>query len=161
MTLPRFFSQSGGSSGELEELLSGLPTIGAFARLCANVLAQPRGEVGAVTPDLSGEAEAILWAARQRGILEIKGTNQEVESPKRLLAIYVEVDPDCFLVFRNRQDPQVTLRFLDGFRQLCEAGFIMHQMGSEFSLTRSGFEQAAGLEESALEQYLALGYRVE
>ena len=161
MTLPRFFNQSGGSSGELEELLSGLPTIGAFARLCANVLAQPRGEVDAVTPDLSGEAKAILWAARQRGILEIKGTNQEVESPKRLLAIYVEVDADSFLVFRNRQDPQVTLRFLDGFRQLCEAGFIMHQMGSEFSLTRSGFEQAAGLEESALEQYLALGYRVE
>jgi len=161
MTLPRFFSQSGGSSGELEELLNGLPTIGAFARLCANVLAQPRGEMAAVTPDLSGEAEAILWAARQRGILEIKGTNQEVESPKRLLAIYVEVDSDCFLVFRNRQEPQVTLRFLDGFRELCEAGFIMHQMGSEFSLTRSGFEQAAGLEESALEQYLALGYRVE
>ena len=161
MTLPRFFSQTGGSSGELEELLSGLPTIGAFARLCANVLAQPRAEAAAVAPELSGEAEAILWSARERGILEIKGTNQEVESPKRLLAIYVEIDPDCFVVFRNRQDPQVTLRFLDGFRQLCEAGFIMHQMGAEFSLTRSGFERAAGLEESALEQYLAMGYRVE
>ncbi len=161
MTLPRFFSQSGGSSSELEELLSGLPTIGAFARLCANVLAQPQRESAAAIPELSGEAQAILWAARQRGILEIKGTNQEVESPKRLLAIYVEVDPDCFLVFRNRQDPQVTLRFLDGFRQLCEAGFIMHQMGSEFSLTRSGFEQAAGLEEAALQEDLEMGYRLE
>ena len=161
MTLPRFFSQSGGGSNELEELLSGLPTIGAFARLCANVLAQPRSETDSLTVELTGEAEAILWAARERGILEIKGTNQEVESPKRLLAIYVEVDPGCFLVFRNRQDPQVTLRFLDGFRELCEAGFIMHQLGTEFSLTRSGFERAAGLDESALQQYLAMGYRVE
>jgi hypothetical protein len=161
MTLPRFLSQSGGSSGELEELLSGSPTILAFARLCGNVLAQPRGESAALVPDLTGEAEAILCAAGKRGILEIKGTKQEVESPKRLLAVYVEVEPDCFLVFRNRQDPQVTLRFLDGFRQLCEAGFIMHQMGSEFSLTRSGFEQAAGLEESALQEYLEMGYRLE
>ena len=161
MTLPRCFKQAGGSSGVLVELLSGLPTIGAFARLCANVLAQPRGETDPLTAELTGEATAILWAARERGILEIKGTNQEVESPKRLLAIYVEVDPDCYLVFRNRQDPQVTLRFLDGFRQLCEAGFIMHQMGTEFSLTRSGFERAADLDESALQQYLAKGYRVE
>ena len=93
MTLPRFFSQSGAGSNELEELLSGLPTIGAIARLCANVLAQPRSETDSLTVELTGEAEAILWAARERGILEIKGTNQEVESPKRLLAIYVEVDP--------------------------------------------------------------------
>jgi len=161
MTLPRFFSQAGAGSGELEELLSGVPTIGAFARLCANVLAQPRSDTASPTVELSGEAEAILWAARERGILEIKGINQEVESAKRLLAIYVEVDSDCFLVFRNRQDPQVTLRFLDGFRELCEAGFMMHHLGTEFSLTRSGFARTAELDESTLQQYLAMGYRVE
>jgi len=160
MTLPRYLSQAGSNSSELEELLAGLPTIAAFARLCGNVLAQ---SLGADRPpvDLSSEAQAILCAARQCGILEIKGTQQEFESARRLLAVYVETGPGCYQVFRNPRDPQVTLRFLDGFRELCIAGFVMHQMGAEFSLTRLGFEHATTLDESSLQVYLDMGYLLD
>ena len=109
---------------------------------------------------LTPEAEAILCAARERGIFEVKGTNQEFESTRRLLAIYVETAANCYLVFRDQREPEVTIRFLDGFRELCEAGLVMHQMGAEFSLTRSGFERAAVLQESALQDYLEMGHTV-
>ena len=161
MTLPRFLNQSVSDSSLLEELLSGLPTIMAFARLCSAVLAQPRDESEEAVAVLAPEAEAILCAARRQGMLEIKGSNNEIESAKRLLAVHVETDPGCFLVFRDQQDPQVTVRFLDGFRQLCQAGLIIHQMAAEFSLTRSGFERAATLDESALQEYLEMAYRVQ
>lgn len=160
MTLPRYLSQADSNSNELEELLAGLPTISAFARLCGNVLVGSL-DANRSPVDLSSEAQAILCAARQCGILEIKGTQQEFESARRLLAIYVETAPGCYLVFRNQRDPQVTLRFLDGFRELCVAGFVMHQMGAEFSLTSRGFEHAASLDESSLQVYLDMGYLLD
>ena len=157
MTLPRYLDQSVSHGTELEALLSGLPTISALARLCGNVLAQP-GDCAQESRELTTEAQAILCAAREHGILEIKGTHEEFESPKRLLAVYVEVEPGGYRVFRNQRDPRVTLRFLDGFRELCAAGLVMHQMGAEFSLTRLGFERSAALDESSLQVYLEMGY---
>jgi hypothetical protein len=142
-----------------DELGFGAPTLIAFARLCSEALAAPRP---LAEESLGVEARIILYAARRRGALEIKGVNNAFDSSERLLAVCVEVDADRQVVFRRRDDPELTIRFLDGFRQLCVSGLVMHHLFREFSLTRAGFELArtiprqdvAILEEFAGEQLL-------
>lgn len=121
-----------------QELGEGAPTLAGFARLCSLGLA------GQAQPDrpLSLEAKAILFTARERGVVEIKGTNRAFDAPARLLAVHVELDAQHTTVFRNRDKPEVTIRFLAGFRELCEAGLAMHHIYGDFSLTREGFEIA-------------------
>src|SRR5436190_2102639 len=111
-----------------QELGEGAPTLASFARLCSLALA------GAAQPDrpLSPEAKAILYAARERGMIEVKGANRAFEAPARLLAVHVETGPQQTLIFRNRDKPEVTIRFLAGFRELCEAGLAMHHIYGDF-----------------------------
>jgi hypothetical protein len=60
-------------------------------------------------------------------------------------------------MFRSRTEPEITVRFLDGFRQLCNAGLVMHQVGGEFSLTSRGFELAKGIHSAEVSEVAALG----
>lgn len=122
-----------------EELGAGAPTIVAFARLSSDALAANRQTSG---EELSDEARAILFAARHRGAIEIKGVNEAFESSERFLAICIELDSDRQFILKRRDDPVLTIRFLDGFRQLCASGLVMHHLFRDFSLTRSGFEIA-------------------
>ena len=78
----------------------------------------------------------------QRAPIEIKGANRAFDAPGRMLAVYIETSPERTLIFRNREDPTITIRFLAGFRELCEAGLVMHHIYHEFSLTREGMDQA-------------------
>lgn len=136
--------------GSWEELGIGAPTIIALARLCGQALA------GAERPDtpLSREAQAILVAARDRGIMEIKGVNTAFESPERLLAVHVELEPERWLIFRNRLDPQFTVRCLEGFRQLCASGLVLHHLYREFSLAHAGFERARTISAGDVQEIL-------
>ena len=52
------------------------------------------------------------------------------------------VDEDRRVRFRTG-DPAQNIRFLDGFRELCARGLVMHHLFPEFSLTRTGYEFAA------------------
>jgi len=122
-----------------QELGHGAPTLAGFARICSLSLASG-GERGG---KLSGEARAILYAARERGMIEIKGANQAFDAPSRMLAVHVESTVDQTLIFRSRENPALTIRFLAGFRELCVAGLAMHHIYQEFSLTRDGLELAA------------------
>ena len=122
-----------------DELGFGAPTLIAFARLCSEALASTRP---LAVEGLGAEARTILYAARRRGSLEIKGVNNAFDSSERLLAICVELDADRRVTFRRRGEPELTIRFLDGFRQLCCSGLVMHHLFREFSLTRAGFELA-------------------
>ena len=70
--------------------------------------------------------------------------NDAFSAPARFLAVRVELDEEQWLVFRSREDPAVTIRFLDGFRELCAAGLVMHHLYRDFSLTRAGFELQLG-----------------
>ncbi len=124
-----------------QELGEGAPTLAGYARLCSLVLA---GCATTSTP-LSLEAKAILFAARERGMVEIKGTNKAFDAPARLLAVHVELDSQRTCVFRHRERPEITIRFLAGFRELCEAGLVMHHIYGDFSLTREGFEAARAI----------------
>jgi hypothetical protein len=157
VTLPPYFSNDGPGDA-WTDLVNAVPTIAALARLCGQQLGaadRPADQL-----ELSEEAQAILVVTRGRGLLEIKGTNKEFESPQRLLAVYVEQDNDSHVMFRSRAEPEITIRFLDGFRELCLAGLVIHQCAAEFSLTRHGFQVARELDETALAETLELGIPV-
>ncbi len=131
----------------------GAPTIMALAELCGRAIVNdaPPAE------GLSLEARTILYAARQRGILEIKATNTAFESPERFLTVYVELDTHRQMRFRKADDPRFTIRFLEGFRQLCRHGAVMHHLFHEFSLTTRGFDLAAAIEKAEIATLLAEG----
>ena len=57
-------------------------------------------------------------------------------------AVYIEANEEHTLIFRSRRNPAMTIRFLAGFRELCAAGFAMHHIYTEFSLTRDGLDLA-------------------
>ena len=130
----------------------GAPTLIAFAQLCSRAMIG-----GATTGEFSPEAKAILYAARDRGILEVKASNTAYESPSRLLTVFVELDDDTKIRFRDNRDPRQNVRFLDGFRQLCVAGLVMHHLYHEFSLTSAGFDLATTIEAREVEKLLDFG----
>jgi hypothetical protein len=126
-----------------DELGAGAPTVVALAMLASQALA--RADQEERKPRLSVEAKAILSASLPRGLLEIKAINTAFETPERLLAVHVEMEPERWLVFRDRRDPRYTIRCLEGFRQLCSAGLVMHHLYREFSLSNQGFLLAGDL----------------
>ena len=133
-----------------QELGEGAPTLAGYARLCSLALA------GQAQPDLplSLEAKAILYAAREHGVIELKGANRAFDAPARLLAVHVETGPQQTTIFRSRDKPEVTIRFLAGFRELCQAGLAMHHIYGDFSLTREGFERARSVEHAEVAELL-------
>ena len=149
----RFISDGGSESGLWEELGLGAPTILGFARLCGNAIAA--GVTN--TEGLSLEAKAILFAARTRGVIEIKSSNQAFDAIDRFLAVYVELNGDSGLVFKRKTDPERTIRYLDAFRELCASGLVVHHLYREFSLTTPGFAFASLIEESDVKEALSFG----
>ncbi len=136
------FSEDGRQMVLWQELGEGAPTLIAFARLCSDALA---ANYPGPEPSLSPEARAILYLARRRGAMEVKGVNHAFDSSERFLAVCVEIDLEREFILKRRDDPQLTVRFLDGFRELCAAGLVMHHLLRDFSLTRRGFEIAQSL----------------
>ena len=136
-----------------EELGAGAPTLIALAQLCCRAMATRTQW----TEGLSPEAKAILYAARQRGILEVKASNTAYEAPARFLTVFVELDERRKVQFRTSHDPLQNIRFFDGFRQLCGSGLVMHHLFHEFSLTRAGFEFAATIDQKEVQELLDLG----
>ena len=136
------------------ELGQGAPTIGGLARVAS--LAMATGGDPTLVQRLSPEARCLLYAARQRGILEVKGSNRAFDAPGRMLAVHVETDANRTLIFRSRENPLATIRFLAGFRELCAAGLAMHHSYTEFSLTREGLEAAEKIPHDEVEPVLSL-----
>lgn len=128
--------------GSWEALGQGAPLLVALAQLCSE-----RWSRGASVPleELSPTAQAILYAARGRGIIEIRGVNSAFDAAARLLAVYVEVDEEHTLVFRDQRKPEVTMQFLNGFRELCTQGLIIHHIHRDFSLAPVAFELARSI----------------
>src|SRR4051812_47315625 len=135
------------------ELGQGAPTIAGLA----NVASRAMADGGDKSVRLSPEARCILFAAKERGVVEVKGANRAFDAPGRMLAVYVETDADHVLIFRSRENPKFTIRFLAGFRELCAAGLAMHHIYTEFSLTREGLELAAKIPPAEVEPLIQLG----
>jgi hypothetical protein len=149
MTLPRH-SEELTTILSWNDVLSGAPSILGFAALASRAIALNTESNG----ELELEAQAILYAARERGSIEIKATKNAYDSSQRLLAVHVELAPERVLAFRSRTNPQFTMAMLDGFRQLCGAGLVMHHMGHDFSLTHRGFRRAAEISADAVDHLL-------
>ncbi|MGN6136386.1 MAG: hypothetical protein ACTHOU_18030 [Aureliella sp.] len=170
-------------AGSWEALGNGAPVLVALAQICsaawtgrrvagvtpAVTAAEPAtpGNAGSLTgeaasqPDLfgsidglSGEALAILHAAGQRGIIELKAVNTAFDAAARLLAVYVEESDERTVAFRDAHRPEVTVRFLDGFRELCQRGFVIHHIYRDFSLSPIGFEVARTISREQVRRWL-------
>lgn len=137
MMLPRFKSDDEDGL-RWDDLAEGAATILGLARLCSRSF----GQVEPPEIDLSIEAKTILYAARERGVIEIVGKKNAFDSVDRFVSVHVEYQPHHFLAFKRKEDPEQTIQFVEGFKQLCIAGLVMHQLMREFSLTKSGFELA-------------------
>ena len=131
-----------------EDLTNGVPTISAFAQLCSAVLADRISDNLSSEPShFSAEAQAIVKAAAITGSISIRGDKNAFEPEERYLAICVELPEARRVEFRFSGNPQQTIRFMDGFRQLCCHGLVMHQLMNEFSLTANGFDMARKIDE--------------
>jgi|GEM_PF-604447 len=135
-----------------QELGQGAPTLAGLARICSTALATG----GNAELPLSLEAKTLLAAAKERGTIEVKGSNRAFDAPGRMLAVYVEAAADRTLIFRSRENPAFTIRFLAGFRELCQAGLVMHHIYHEFSLTREGLDRAAAIDPAEVATMLSL-----
>ena len=135
-----------------QQLGHGAPTLSALAQVCSFSLVSG-GDQSIV---LSPEARTILYAAKDSALVEIKGSNRAFDAPGRMLAVYVETTPGQTLIFRNRENPAATIRFLAGFRELCAAGYMMHHIYQEFSLTRAGLDLAQTIPLGEVQNYLKL-----
>lgn len=134
-----------------QELGEGVPTLAGFARLCSIALTRDVRREAV----FSVEAKTVLYAARERGVIEIKGSNRSFDAPSRMLAVYVERTAHDFIAFRSREKPEITIRMLAGFRELCEAGYVMHHIYGDFSLTREGFDLARTIAKEEVEKLLS------
>ena len=146
-------------AGSWEALGNGAPVLVALAQLCSHTWTRENvGRCQASTADswngLSGEAQAILFAARTRGIIELKAVNTAFDAAARLLAVYVEESDERTIAFRDAQKPEITVRFLDGFRELCQRGLVIHHIYRDFSLSPRGFELAQSVQQGQVQRYL-------
>lgn len=123
-----------------QDLGTGAPTLIALAKRSSAALAAPPQPCPPT--QLSLEAQALLAAARDRGVFEVKGANTAFEAPSRWLAVWAEQPDERWIEFRCDERPELTVRFLDGFFELCGAALVMHHLYRDFSLTKAGFEAA-------------------
>ncbi len=133
-----------------QELAEGIPTIAGLAMLCSRSLANLGREDSAgdsLMTELWREARVVLVAARERGMIEMRGQSDSFDSSQRLIAVAVEKDQDTRIIFRRKSDPAWTMSYVEGFRQLCQHGLVIHQFGREFVLSGTGFRLAKSLDE--------------
>ena len=157
MNLPPFIASATGQANLWKDLIHSVPALAALAQLASDrlVVSAPADY------ELSPEARTILSITRNRGVIELKSNNTEFESSQRMLAVYVERTAESHVMFRSRTEPEITVRFLEGFRQLCDAGLVMHQVGGEFSLTTRGYDTAKGINPAECSDLEAEGTELE
>lgn len=145
-------------SGAWEDLGEGAPSLIALAQICAYSLMHNTAET-ADLEELSVEAQAILFTTRNRGVIEVKGTDIAFEAPERYLAVQVETEFQETVTFRNRENPEFTMRCFDGLRQLCAAGLAVHHIYRDFSLSAKGFELARLVDKDTVKDIVSTAER--
>ena len=157
--LPRSFNTTDQTpSQSWQDLGEGAPTIMGFANLCSQALTNSST---CDLQDLSEEAKAILAVVADRGTMDIRASREPFDSAQRLLAVCVEFELDRRLLFLRKDDPEQTVRFLEGFRQLCQSGLVLHHLQKDFSLSAAGFEIAKQLKRSDYETLLKFALEIE
>jgi hypothetical protein len=142
-------------SGSWEALGAGAPILVALAQLCSQAIVD-RPSVPPLE-SFSPAARAILYAARIRGVIEVKGLHTAFEAPSRLLAVYIEDEEGNTIAFRDARNPEITVQFLEGLRELCISGLVIHHLLRDFSLSSAGFAMARQIELEDIQKWLAKG----
>ncbi len=142
---------------DMHNMSSGLPTVLGLAMLASRALS---GEIEAIEK-LSDEAQVLLHCAAERGVFEIRGNPDAFDSTDRLLAVCVEGDEGHWRVFKQKSEPRKTLGYLEGFRQLCQSGLVIHHLAKEFSLSYAGFHCKSELAQDQVAAELAWAETVE
>ncbi len=145
--------------GSWEALGEGAPMLVALAQLCSERWVLRRGlnespSERQTLETLSPEARAILFSAKERCIIEIRAVNSAFDTAARLLAVYVELSDERTVAFRDPKQPETTVRFMDGFRQLCDCGLVMHHIFRDFSLSPHGISVARLVERDDIQVWL-------
>jgi hypothetical protein len=122
--------------GSWEALGAGAPVLVALAQLCSQAMVEDPSANLHSAESLTPEAKTILVSARARGVIEIKAVNT---------------------AFRDPNDPEVTVSFLEGFRQLCRSGLVVHHIHRDFSLTALGFKVARRIDRDEVQIWLDKG----
>ena len=151
--LAEYNAYHGEMAASWEAMGEGGPTLAALAAVCARALVL-HDDLTSIN-EFSREALAILYSARERGVMEVRGVKTAFEASGRLLAVYVEETEHRTVAFRNRENPEVTIRFFDGFCELCRAGFVVHHLHRDFTLSRRGFDMARSIDRAEIEEQLA------
>jgi hypothetical protein len=161
--LPRSLSDTSNRLSPWQELAEGAATIGGLAELCARALVERTADPDplSLSLSLSIEAQALLAVAAERGVLEIRVHKDGFDSVERFLAVCVEYQPEKRLVFLRKDQPEQTIRFLDGFRQLCQLGLVIHHLQGDFSLSRQGFELAKAIAREELKPSIDFAAEME
>ena len=141
------------------DLADGAPTVIGLASLCGLALAKPL-EV-CVADQLSDEAKTILVLAAKRGTIDIRANRNSFDSADRFLAVCVEYELDHRFLFLQKDNPQQTIRFLEGFRELCQHGLVIHHLQKDFSLSSQGFVVAQTLARSDFESLIQFAVELE
>jgi len=155
--LERYLGSDGKASIDWESMSFGAPTVIGMAQLCSHAMMGPVRS----PEELSIEAKAILFLARERGILELRGTNDAFESCERLLTVFIECGDDQSIALKAPGNVKQTVKFLEGLRQACQAGLVLHHLQREFSLSALGFDVAEKLSEDELTEILEYAQRSE
>ncbi len=141
--------------GSWEALGQGAPMLVALAQLCSERWVLRLPATGPLSESaLPPESRAILFAAQSRGIIEIRAVNSAFDAAARLLAVYVELSDERTIAFRDPKKPEVTVRFLEGFRELCQRGLVMHHIYRDFSLSPQGLELARSIDSAEVQPLL-------
>lgn len=142
------------------DLQEGALTVLGLARLCSLAISQP-SEEECSAEQFSDEAKAILVLAAKRGVIDIRANRDAFDSADRFLAVCVESEPEKRLLFLRKDDPRQTISFLEGFRELCAAGMVIHHLQKDFSLTRAGFDLADQLQRSDFEKQIQFAVELD
>ena len=138
-----------------EDLSRGVATLGALARICGRSFgAADENEAKISANDLSQQAQTILYAGRDRGVVEIKRNHDEFDAVDRFLTVFVETAPHKMLAFKNNGEPEKTIEFVEAFRELCRKGLIMHHAQKDFSFTKRAFEIAKSIDVASIAESL-------
>ena len=161
--LPRNLGQNDKTHQTIwEELGEGAPTIIGFANLCSLAMCDDKmPPVSARGELISDHARALLAMAAVRGVFEIRNNREGFDSTERFLAVCVEEETDVWQLFRQKNDPETTVQFLEGFRQLCRFGLTIHHLQREFSLTAAGFEVARTIDKIEYSSFLDFAQQVQ
>jgi hypothetical protein len=149
MLQPHFFGESNSEPG-WDLLQHGIPTIIGFARLCGAAISRlefPNATIATLSP----EAQAIAFVAKDLGVIELRGNRNAFEPADRFLAVSVPINDDRRLLFKSKSQPRQSLAFLEGFRQLCASGLVIHHLLFDFSLTTPGFALADQIDPKPLQ----------